>query len=150
MVKKYSEFINFPIYLWASKEVDVEVPSDDESSEEDESCMPCNRIFSFQLLLLISHHYLHVCFSYFHSSLVFVNLLLDIAETTTIEDEETRKVFADRKPLRMPEKETIYEWEVLNDVKAIWLRNPKEVTDEEYASFYRSITKVDCEYPLSN
>jgi len=38
LVKKYSEFINFPIYLWASKEVDVEVPVDeDESSDEDET-----------------------------------------------------------------------------------------------------------------
>lgn len=36
-MKKYSEFINFPIHLWASKEVDVEVPADDdESSDEDE------------------------------------------------------------------------------------------------------------------
>lgn len=38
-MKKYSEFINFPIYLWASKEVDVEVPADgDESSDEEEKC----------------------------------------------------------------------------------------------------------------
>ena len=39
-MKKYSEFINFPIYLWASKEVDVEVPADEEdSSDEDEKRM---------------------------------------------------------------------------------------------------------------
>lgn len=39
-MKKYSEFINFPIYLWASKQVDVEVPSDEEeSSDEEETCM---------------------------------------------------------------------------------------------------------------
>lgn len=39
-MKKYSEFINFPIHLWASKEVDEEVPADeDESSDEDETCM---------------------------------------------------------------------------------------------------------------
>jgi heat shock protein beta len=49
LVKKYSEFISFPIYLWASKEVDVEVPveeteekeekeeKDDTESEEEES-----------------------------------------------------------------------------------------------------------------
>jgi len=29
-VKKYSEFINFPIYLWASKEVETEVPVDED------------------------------------------------------------------------------------------------------------------------
>ena len=39
-MKKYSEFINFPIYLWASKEVDVEVPADeDDSSDEEEKRM---------------------------------------------------------------------------------------------------------------
>lgn len=39
-MKRYSEFINFPIYIWASKEVDVEVPADeDESSDEDDSSM---------------------------------------------------------------------------------------------------------------
>jgi hypothetical protein len=44
-VKRYSEFINFPIYIWASKEVDVEVPADeDESSEEEESSMYTLRI----------------------------------------------------------------------------------------------------------
>lgn len=36
-MKKYSEFINFPIYIWASKEVDVDVPADeDDSSDEEE------------------------------------------------------------------------------------------------------------------
>lgn len=39
-MKKYSEFINFPINLWASKEVDVEVPADEgESSDEEETRM---------------------------------------------------------------------------------------------------------------
>lgn len=39
-MKRYSEFINFPIYIWGSKEVDVEVPADeDESNDEEESRM---------------------------------------------------------------------------------------------------------------
>ncbi|PWA86786.1 endoplasmin [Artemisia annua] len=37
-------------------------------------------------------------------------------------------------------KETTYEWERLNDVKAIWLRNP-EVAEEEYTKFYHSLAK---------
>jgi heat shock protein beta len=36
LVKKYSEFIDFPIYLWASKEVDVEVPADEEEQAQDD------------------------------------------------------------------------------------------------------------------
>lgn len=46
-------------------------------------------------------------------------------------------------------KETVYDWEVLNDVKAIWLRSPREITEEEYIKFYHSIAKVNC-YMLSS
>lgn len=47
-------------------------------------------------------------------------------------------------------KETTYEWELLNDMKAIWLRNPKEVTDEEYNKFYHSLAKVNIHIFPSN
>ncbi|KAK8947621.1 hypothetical protein KSP40_PGU015485 [Platanthera guangdongensis] len=96
LVKKYSEFINFPIYLWASKEVDVEVPSDEEEEESSE---------------------------------------------TSTSEEETEEEEGDTKPKKKTIKETTYEWELLNDMKAIWLRSPKEVTDEEYVKFYHSISK---------
>lgn len=36
LVKKYSEFINFPIRLWATKEVDEEVPAEEDESSDDE------------------------------------------------------------------------------------------------------------------
>ncbi|PKA62580.1 Endoplasmin like [Apostasia shenzhenica] len=107
LVKKYSEFINFPIYLWASKEIDVEVPSDEEESGEEDS-----------------------------------------SETSTSE-EETEEDEAEKKPKKKTVKETTYEWELLNDMKAIWLRNPKEVTEEEYNKFYQSISKdITDEKPL--
>ncbi|KAM1463476.1 hypothetical protein ACFX13_043183 [Malus domestica] len=114
LVKKYSEFINFPIRLWASKEVDVEVPADeDESNDEDES-----------------------------------------SETEKTEEEtekgEDEDEDAEKKPKTKTKKETTYEWELLNDVKAIWLRSPKEVTDEEYTKFYHSLAKdFGDEKPLS-
>nr|AAN34791.1 Grp94 [Xerophyta viscosa] len=100
LVKKYSEFINFPIYLWASKEVDVEVPSDEEESS-------------------------------------------DVEEKSESEssEEEIEEDDAEKKPKTKTVKETTYEWELLNDVKAIWLRSPKEVTDEEYTKFYHSLAK---------
>ena len=34
-MKKYSEFISFPISLWASKEVDVEVPVEETEEKEE-------------------------------------------------------------------------------------------------------------------
>jgi heat shock protein beta len=35
LIRKYSQFINFPIYLWTEKTVEEEVPVDDESPAED-------------------------------------------------------------------------------------------------------------------
>lgn len=110
LVKKYSEFINFPISIWASKEVDV--PADeDEITEEEET-----------------------------------------TETSSEEgDEEEAEKDEDAEKKPKTKKVTTYEWERLNDVKAIWLRNPKEVTEEEYTKFYTSLAKdFSGEKPLAH
>ena len=39
-------------------------------------------------------------------------------------------------------KETVWEWELLNDAKPIWLRSPSDVSEEEYTKFYHAISKV--------
>ncbi|KAF3620250.1 Endoplasmin -like protein [Capsicum annuum] len=105
LVKKYSEFIDFPIHLWASKEVEKEVPADeDESVDEDETS---------------------------ESS----------SSEEEVEEEDAEKADDEKKTKTKKVKETTYEWELLNDMKAIWLRNPKEVTDEEYTKFYHSLAE---------
>ncbi|MCA9539018.1 MAG: molecular chaperone HtpG [Myxococcales bacterium] len=45
------------------------------------------------------------------------------------------------------EEETIVEWKTVNSQKAIWTRNPSEVTAEEYAEFYKHISH-DWEAPF--
>lgn len=107
LIQKYSEFINFPIYLWSSKEVDVEVEADPEEASEEEE------------------------------------------EKTATEEEETEED-VESKPKTKKVKETSWDWELLNDVKAIWLRSPKELSDEDYANFFHSIAKdLTGEKPLS-
>lgn len=45
-------------------------------------------------------------------------------------------------------KETVWDWDLINDTKAIWLRSPEEVEDEEYKKFYKTISK-DYDDPLT-
>ncbi|KAK6256887.1 hypothetical protein QUC31_000346 [Theobroma cacao] len=114
LVKKYCEFINFPIYIWASKEVGVEVPiNEDEWSDEEETTDSTSEEGKDEN-----------------------------AEKSEHEDTE-------KKPKTKKVKETSYEWELLNDVKAIWLCSPKDVKEEEYTKFYHSLATFGNEKPLA-
>ena len=42
----------------------------------------------------------------------------------------------------------VWEWQLINEIKAIWLRPKQEIEDREYKDFYKTITK-DSEDPLA-
>lgn len=42
----------------------------------------------------------------------------------------------------------VWDWETINEIKAIWTRDKDEITEEEYNSFYKTISK-DPEDPLA-
>jgi len=105
LVKKHSEFIQFPISLYVTKESEKEV-SDDEAEEEKKEDEP------------------------------------KIEEV----DEEAEAKKKEKKKKKV--KEVSNEWQELNKQKPIWTRNPKEVSKEDYAAFYKAITN-DWEEHLS-
>lgn len=39
-------------------------------------------------------------------------------------------------------KETVWDWDLLNDNKALWLRSPSDVSEDEYLKFYKALAKV--------
>lgn len=42
----------------------------------------------------------------------------------------------------------VWNWELINDIKAIWLRPKDEITEREYKDFYKTISK-DQEDPIA-
>ncbi|KAH1115500.1 hypothetical protein J1N35_008878 [Gossypium stocksii] len=95
LVKKHSEFISYPIYLWTEKTTEKEVSDDEdeETKKDDEGDVE------------------------------------DIDEDKDKDKKKKKKV-----------KEVTHEWQLINKQKPIWLRKPEEITKEEYASFYKSLT----------
>merc|ERR1712066_1189264 len=58
-------------------------------------------------------------------------------DVETKDDDEEKEEKEEKKPT----KKTVYEWELVNTQKAIWLRAKEDVTEEEYTEFYKSISK---------
>jgi len=106
LVKKHSEFINYPINLWVEKTTEVEVTDDDDDDEP--AAEP------------------------------------EDGEAKIEEVDED----AEKKKKTKKVKEVSHEWELMNKTKPIWMRKAEDVTTEEYAAFYKSISN-DWEEHLS-
>jgi len=95
IIKRHSEFIQYPIELYETKEKEEEVDDDSEMKDEEKK----------------------------------------EEEDGAIKDEEKKE---EKKKKKV--KVTTHEWVQINKQKPLWIRNPSEITNEEYAAFYKSIS----------
>jgi molecular chaperone HtpG len=93
LVKKHSEFIQYPIELWTRKEEEKEVTDDEADDEKDDKPK------------------------------------IEEVDESKEDAKKTKKV-----------KEVSHNWDQLNKNKPLWTKNPKDVTPEEYSSFYKAIS----------
>ena len=70
-------------------------------------------------------------------------------EVTEDGDEEDPDKEEDDKPKTKTVTETVWEFDLMNDQKAIWQRSKSEIEENEYNDFYKSITK-DHDNPLAH
>ena len=127
LVEKYSEFINFPIYLWNSEEVEEDVPLSDEELAEQAAKAESGEEDEEDLEETDED---------------------DESEENDEDDDEDEDEDEEELPQTKTVKKTVWDWKTVNDNKAIWLRSSTEVEDDEYTKFYKALSKDDKE-PLS-
>ena len=119
-IKKYSEFIDYPIYMKINKtyteEEEVDEPDNETETEtaKEEEAKTADK---------------------------------NKSEDLEIKDEDEEKKKEKKKKTKSITKWK-WDYELINENKPIWLRDKKEITREEYIKFYKALTK-DSEEPLA-
>jgi molecular chaperone HtpG len=111
IVKKHSQFIGYPIKLLVEKERDREISDDEEEEKKPESTEENKE---------------------------------EKPKVEEVEDDESDKEGDDAdktdKKKKKKIKEKYKDEEELNKTKPLWTRNPEDISQQEYADFYKSLT----------
>jgi len=107
VVKKHSEFIQYPIQLQVTKETEEEV-TDDEADDDENKIEEADK-----------------------------EKEEDDPDAPKIEEVEDD---GDKPKKTKKIATSTNEWDQLNKQKPIWTRNPKDITKEEYAAFYKALS----------
>ena len=160
LVKRYSQFINYPIYLWISKDVTKQVDEeeyfDDDGSFEQDTDEDLEGIDDPDVQDYRDEQDKKKKQEKEDAIKAMEDSDESIEDSSEESDEDvevTEKSDDDEEEEEEENKkktitETVWDWELINDTKAIWLRPKNEVESEEYNDFYKGITK-DNEDPLT-
>ena len=111
LVTRYSEFITFPIYLETTFKETVQVPVEEEEEASASASAAPSPAAEGE------------------------------GDDLAAEAEKDAEPSASPKPKTRSEERVTKEWEVVNDQKAIWARETKDVADEEYSKFFKTMVK---------
>jgi molecular chaperone HtpG len=113
LIKKHSEFINYPISLYVEKSVSKEEEEEEDEEDEDEDEDKTEEKDE--------------------PKIEEVEEIENEAKQTKQENEKQGKT-------KKMVTQLVHEFELLNKQKPIWSRKSEEITSEEYASFHKSLT----------
>ena len=124
-IKKYSEFIDYPIYMKINKTYTEEEEIDEPENETDTSA---NKTETEE------------------ANKTEEEKKDDDLEITEEKKDEEKK--EEKKKKTRSVTKWRWDYELINENKPIWLRDKKEITKEEYNKFFKALTK-DSEDPLA-
>ena len=122
LIKKHSEFISFPIELWIEKTTEKEVDDDEDDEKKEEEKKDEKKEEEKKEEKKEGEEKKEE----------------EKKEEEGPKVEDTKEEKKEKKKKKI--KEVTHEFERVNNTKPIWLRKKEEVTKEEYANFYKSIT----------
>jgi heat shock protein 90kDa beta len=116
LIQKFSQFINFPIYLRTQEEIQVPIPDDGEKEKSDPEA---------------------------GDSKSKDEVVTDDDEISVEDDDEDSPKDPDAEDGKPTTRtETRLSWARMNENKPIWMRDTSELSSEDYEKFYDGIAKM--------